>query len=857
MPVSRYRHRLHCPSGQPLIRGDDADYTIDYNTAEIRFTPKNLITKDKRIYAEFEYTERSYSRFLFYNENRWSTGKGSWYVNLFSENDARNQPLLQDLTDANKLVLARAGDNGELASVSTIRESLFRSDRVFYKVADTVVNGIRYDSILIQSYNPDSARFEAGFSFVGAGKGNYEQAQSAANGRVFRWVAPQGGIPSGSFEPVTRLVMPRSKQVLSAGMQHELGSRMRLDLEWAVTRNDLNTFSPIDDGNNTGIGLKTGLTRKDYLGRDSSTSLASYLRYRYSGARFDPVERFREVEFTRDWNLGNADGGFRESYLESGIELARKDSLNASYRFEYLNTGIKQYSGLRNYTGGRMKGRTWEASWNGSYLFSSDTLRSTSFFRHSAGFRKKFGTVQVELSENSEDNRWRNSGSDILLVNSQAFSEFQLGALQQKGDRQPWSVKVRERTDRLPLDAAMTRGPRAWEAEGWIDISKNPAVPFRAGIHARALEADSASLSTGESGKSVTGRIDNRWQAWKGLIRSQTFLEVGSGYDRKPEYSYLEVAAGQGYFTWKDYNGNGIRELNEFESAFFRDQATYIRVFRLGTDFIPTLVNRFNQVFTIQPKKGFISKFSSQLAYRIDKKTPRGDYLFLINPFTDNPADERLISLNSQLRHTLAFNRSGTKFNAELVTQKTAGRTTQINGADGRTVWSNALQLRYRFHPAWQLISGSDWSSRQSVSEFFPSRNYLLVSLSQLLQVECQAGKDFRVGLDWEYRSENNRTDGGGLRSNRIESVLTAQIPDRGQVSLSVQYVYVNFTGQADSPAGYAMLRGFGNGHNGVARLSARYKLGKFLVLEGIYEGRVVKGGTPVHNAQLQVRAVF
>jgi hypothetical protein len=217
----------------------------------------------------------------------------------------------------------------------------------------------------------------------------------------------------------------------------------------------------------------------------------------------------------------------------------------------------------------------------------------------------------------------------------------------------------------------------------------------------------------------------------------------------------------------------------------------------------------------------------------------------------------RLINLNSQLRHTLAFNRSGTKFNAELVTQKTAVRTTLLTGADGRVAWLNALQLRYRFHPAWQLNSGTEWSGKQSVSEFFPARNFLLESISQLLQVECQAAKDFRIGTDWEYRSETNRTDGSGLQSGRIESVLTAQIPDRGQVSLSVQYVYVKFTGEAGSPAGYAMLRGFGNGHNGVARLSARYKLGKFLVLEGVYEGRAVKGGRTVHNAQLQVRAVF
>ncbi|MEZ5173738.1 MAG: hypothetical protein R2850_09595 [Bacteroidia bacterium] len=49
---------------------------------------------------------------------------------------------------------------------------------------DTVVNGIYYDSILVNSVNPDSAYFRATFASVGSGNGDYIQS-SAANGRVF------------------------------------------------------------------------------------------------------------------------------------------------------------------------------------------------------------------------------------------------------------------------------------------------------------------------------------------------------------------------------------------------------------------------------------------------------------------------------------------------------------------------------------------------------------------------------------------------------------------------------------------------------------------------------------------------
>ncbi|PID88508.1 MAG: hypothetical protein CSB03_01000, partial [Bacteroidia bacterium] len=174
--------------GELLTRGQSADYIIDYNTGELSFTANRLITKDSRITAEFEYSDRNYNRFTLMTEHSVVSEKATYFVRYFSDTDAKNQPIDQNLDADKRLFLSGIGDNLSLAAYPSFDSLGFETGQIRYHLTDTVVNGIAYDSIFVYSVNPSDALYLPRFSMVGTNQGNYVKLISAANGKVYEWV---------------------------------------------------------------------------------------------------------------------------------------------------------------------------------------------------------------------------------------------------------------------------------------------------------------------------------------------------------------------------------------------------------------------------------------------------------------------------------------------------------------------------------------------------------------------------------------------------------------------------------------------------------------------------------------------
>src|SRR5690606_17293043 len=106
-----------------------------------------------------------------------------------------------------------------------------------------------------------------------------------------------------------------------------------------------------------------------------------------------------------------------------------------------------------------------------------------------------------------------------------------------------------------------------------------------------------------EDEKSLNSRLNYSQQLFDQIVQSNTIFETNSGSLPQQDFTYVQVEPGQGGYTWIDYNGNGIQELNEFEVAQFQDEGEFIRVLLPNQVFIKTHQNRLSQTLTINPQK--------------------------------------------------------------------------------------------------------------------------------------------------------------------------------------------------------------------------------------------------------------
>lgn len=854
--------------GQLLIRGQENDYIIDYNTAEVTFTARRLITKDKRIIAEFQYAERNYARSLFVAGAGVSKGHWQFRTHLFSEQDNRNKPLSFSLDAGKREILRNAGDSANRAVIQLIDTVSYSDDLILYTSRDTIVGGISYKGILVYSTNPELAFYRPVFSIVGTNKGNYRQINTTANGKVFEWVAPLDGIPQGDYEPVAQLPTPGQRQMVVMAGEWNPRQGTKIMIEGAGTNNDRNTFSALDGADDQGAGLRVVAENRNQVGK-TSLSLLSDMQYEFVSKNFTPVERYRNVEFERDWNRANAEIGSRQHLLSFSAGLRGKGSRELRYRLSSFSEQ-ERYNGIQHMISGNFTDSIWTIQGKTSYLQSRGSEENSSFLRQRYTIKRRLlKKWQAGLWGDQDRSEIRIPTSDA--INPRSFHFVEWAGFAGSADTSGNSAEARytQRYDWLSDGKSFRQATfgESYQISG--AIRENPKHQFRSTLTYRKMTVQDSVLSRQQPEETVLGRIEYGTRILRGAISTQSFYEIGTGQEVRKEYVFLEVAPGQGSYTWKDYNNNGVKELNEFEVSVFNDQARYIKVFTPTNQFVRTYNNQFSEVLNLSAPAKWISKgnkwqkliarFNNQTAYRLERKTSDLPAVEAFNPFRQPTNDSNLVSQNTALRNTVFFNRSNPVIGIDYTLQDNRNRNLLVNGNESRRIKSHTGKLRWNLVKSILLNGEYSTGERSSGSVFFSNRNYNIIFREWEPRLTWQPGVAFKMSISYRNGIKSDMSSDSLIRnlSDNIGIDIRYNEVSKGSFQARFNMIQMRFNGDPNSPLGFEMLEGLLPGRNYVWNLTWQRTLVNNMQLNLSYDGRKSGEGKIIHTGGLQVRAFF
>lgn len=861
--------------GELLQRGEDRDYVINYNTAEVTFTPKRMITKDSRIQIEFEYADRNYLNANLYFSNLINfSNKLRVTVSAFNNSDAKSSPINQTLDPNQKIFLRSLGDSINNAFYKVATLDTFAVGKILYKKVDTTFNnGATHDSVFVYSTSPDSAIYNLSFADVGPGKGDYLPVFDGANGKVYAWTAPVNGVKQGEFEAAIFLVTPKKQQLVNMLIDYDISKKTNITTELAYSNYDVNTFSNIDKEDNKGYAAKIKVTNTQDFGGIKKMKLLSDAGLEYVDARFHPLEILRNVEFLRDWGLPNIVPAATETIVTAGTEL--HDRKNT---FTYRLTDYKRdndFNGIRNTITQIQNIDGWQFNNQFNLSNTNSTIEKGYFLRPTIDISKQFKPLHnytLGASYSLEDNEVRNKLADTVNATSFSFQTTQFYIKSPVTKANHWSITYFNRVNKYPFGKDLAKSDVSNNINFAGEILKNSHNQFRWNITYRKLDIINSAVTTQTADQSLLARGEYQVNQWKGLLTGNLLYEAGSGQEQKRDYAFLQAPAGQGQYTWIDYNNDGVQQLNEFELAVFQDQATYIKIFTPSNEFIKANYNTFNYSVNINPRamidirkvggiRKFVARMNLQSSLQIAKKEIATGIVQL-NPFKTPISDTSLITLSSIFINSFSFNRFSTRWGIDISNSRNNGKSLLTYGLETRSLseWSSRARVNISKSLLVDITGKMGTSGLATDNEKFQNRNYNISQYSVEPRISFTKGTTLRFITGYVYTNKKNREgDNEMYSSNAVNTEIKYNILQSGSILTKFTYSDISFSPAANvnSTVGYNMLDGLSIGKNYLWSIEVTKRLANNLEINIQYEGRKPGDARVVHIGRASVRALF
>lgn len=854
--------------GQLLTRGEDQDYIIDYNTGEITFTAKNMITQEKRLIVGYEYNDKNYARYNLYTFNEFLHEKNhklKLNVNVYHEQDLKNHSVQPELDQERKLFLAALPAGYEVGYYPSETPVPYNQNEILYEKRDTLVEGVSH-TYYLHSNNMNIQLYRVSFTLVGPGLGDYVLESSSANGRVFRWVAPANGVPQGNYIAFQQLRTPITQDMASVAASYGFSENTGFSTELAVSNYDENNFSK-DNKDNVGFAYYLDFFHEKELKKHQNSNspwlFNTNVNYEFMHKNFHVIDNYREIEFYRDFQVPDVyTYNQHEQRVKMDFGIYNTEIGNVDCIFQSLNR-FGNMNAFKNDLVANLSKNSWIFSTQTAYLFSNDSLYKTNYIKTNTSLGHSWKKVQMGVKDIFEYNNARNRQTGSLEINSFGFNEATV--FLKNNDSLPYlfQLSYKNRLDNALEDNVMFLGKISNEAQASFELAKLKNNKIKGNVTYRNIQIKN------DEGKfnaenCFLGRLEYTGRFFKNAIMLNTYYEAGSGMEQKMVYTYLKVADGKGVYTWVDYNGNGIEELDEFEVAAFQDQANYVKVWQNSNDYVNTFNNQFLQTVQLRPgnvwsnRKDFrrvLARFSNSTTFKtVQKNTLANGNAF--NPFYLNVKDSNVVSANLSFINTLSYNHKSL-FGIDFTVQSNQTKNMLYYGAD--ICKNDAQQVVLRGNPTRFITLKTDYrhNHKRNHSEFMASRSFNIDAHYSVTDMNLQFRNKYFVQLSYMYFWKKNLYDAQKAIQHKVFVEFKMKMLKKGNLLADVAYINLKYNDDVNSSIAYEMLEGLGIGNNMTWNVKYEANLTEFLQLNLLYQGRVSEGNKAIHTGSLEIRAHF
>lgn len=848
--------------GKLMKRGFNYDYIIDYNTGELTFTNTVMITRFTRVRVDFEYAERNYNRSILQAGHHEQRGRFFYGADLYRESDNPNRPLSFELNPENELILRMAGDSAQKAVISTAaRVENFSAEGIYYQKVDTLINGV-LDSIFVYAPKGEGVLYQVAFTNVGLGNGDYVILSNLSNGRTFRFV----GKNQGDFAPIRQLVTPNSRSMLNVYAGYELAAGQRIITEWAYSGYDRNRYSRLDAADNNGQAWKAAYQLKPF-------TLSKLLRlqidatYLYLGKYFNPIDRFRPIEFDRDWGA-NAGDTLRadEHFGETMVQLTKDNDFVFHNRLALRAKGDNA-NGHQHESS--LKKKLGFIDLN-ARLYGMQNRRSTiwsQWNRWSIAFVRNSGVLRPGYEYSQDDNRFQAAGTDSIVRTQMNYTAHRFFVQNADTLNRPLMLEYIYREDFTPLEGRLQQQFQTRQINakvGWQSANRN-SVFFTLGY--REMTPNAIFSRQLQKDRNLLGRFDWNGRYFNNLIITEMNYFTGTSQELRREYQFVRITAvGEGTHQWIDLNNDGIQQLDEFIEATRPEDRQYIKIFTPTNDFITAYLNQLNFRLNLNaPRdwqqasgvKKIAGRFSNIAGVNAVQRNTADGFFQRYLPVGQSPGNE-LLSRNLSVRNSLFYNRANAASGGEYAIIQGWQTILLTNGFQTRRNLEHRLTIRKNLSQSINCQLLATHSNRTLESDFLSNQNYQVQGYEVGPELSYQPGITYRFTLSPVVGRRQNLSATESASLFRLSG--DARINQANERNINLGLRYINFGYNSDNTntlVAYEILDGLQPGSNFTWSVYATQRMAQGLQLSVQYDGRKSALTRIIHIGRMQATVLF